>query len=61
LAEGGPPGWQLPFNPGAPPPSDEEEDDPRPDEDENPEPDVDAPEDGAMQRVPGTDGKTYRE
>jgi Zn-dependent protease with chaperone function len=61
LAAAGPPGCQLPFTPGAAPPSDEEEDDPRPDEEETPDPDGEPPEDGQMQRVPGTGGKTYRE
>jgi len=55
----GPAGWQLPFNPGGPAASEEEEDDPRPDEEEDP--DVDAPEEEDVQRVPGTQGKTFRE
>ena len=59
-------GWQLPFTPGAPADSDEEEDDPRPDDDEDegePHPDDDGDERGQMQPVPGTvpGGKTYRE
>jgi hypothetical protein len=59
----GPPGWQLPFGPGAPADPGEEEDDPRPDDEEDQDEGGEPQEDGEMQQVPGTlpGGKTYRE
>jgi len=53
----GPPGFQLPFTP-------EEPDDPDPHVDDEPDPKADqepVPDDDEPERLPGTQGKTYRE